>query len=106
MVSELEMAMLLRIERKLDDASEEWLPLLFLNLGAATGADCVKFLAEVAELVASDDDAMERMARAEGRTTKHALYGGVGTVPVGNAAELDASVTLPFTCLLQPATSA
>ena len=84
--------MLLRVDQKRDDQSEEWLPLLFLNLGAATGADCVKFLAEVAELVASDGEAMERMARAEGQTTRHVFYGGVGTVAVANAAVLDAAV--------------
>ncbi len=46
--------MLLRVDQKRGDASGEWMPLLFLNSGAATGADCVKSLAEVAALVASD----------------------------------------------------
>lgn len=70
--------MLIRVETNRN--GKNWNPGLFLNLAEATGADVVKFLRDVVDMLAKEEVAMERMANAEGRTTQHPLYEAVGTV--------------------------
>lgn len=56
-------------------------PGLFLNTDGATGADYLKFIADVVALVTKDKTALERMANAEGRTLNHP-WTGVGSIPI------------------------
>lgn len=55
-------------------------PHLLLNTDHATGADYVKFIADVIALAATDRVALERMANTEFRTLNHP-YKGVGAIP-------------------------
>ena len=71
---------MLRLEQKTGDG--EWVGGLYLNLSEATGADVLTFLAEVLDVIVRDGAALERMANAEGRTTLHPLFGGVGSIAI------------------------
>ncbi len=55
-------------------------PSLLLNTENATGADYLKFVADVIALVGKDQAALERMANAEGRTLNHP-WKGIGSIP-------------------------
>ncbi|MDF3837122.1 hypothetical protein P3W85_29825 [Cupriavidus basilensis] len=56
---------------------------LVMNLERATALDALKFVQNVIELLD-----MEGLAAKEGRTLNHPLAGGVGALPVKNAAKL------------------
>ena len=73
--------MMLRLETSSD--GKDWGLRLALNLAEATGADVVMFLRDVADLIAKDEQALERIANAEGRTTQHPLFEAVGTITIG-----------------------
>lgn len=73
--------MIVKVETSRDDGKTFVFHIGF-NSAWATGADYVKFLGDVNELLLTDTAAMERLANAEGRTTLHPLYGAVGSIAI------------------------